>query len=899
MIRPTSDLVATKTQPPRLPARLVRRSALVDRVRARTSGRLTLISAPAGYGKTTLVLSALHGLPTPSAWVSLDEGDNDPVLFWRYLGAALAGAGAIASPPAVDRLAAAPHCSADALALTLVNELAARGEPCILVLDDYHEIDTTAVQGSLEQLVSRLPPQDHVIILSRLDPPLPLARLRARGELHELRIDDLRFTADEAAALLNDTMGLHLEAGQVTALNERTEGWAAGLRLAGLSLEGRPDSRSFVTAFGATHPYVLDYLTEEVLEHQDDDLTAFLGRTSVLDRLCAPLCDAVTGRTDSHELLRRAEKANLFLLRLDDEGRWYRYQRLFADLLRHRLGERDPAAIPDLHRRASRWFEHEGDLEDAARHALAAGDVERTGLLLERMLVALVTTGRTATVRKWLEALPDQTLDRHPMIAVWGSWASFLQGDVGEARRLVGLAGDDPGAAGALETVRAFLSRATGDLALSLAQSHAALSLLPPGTALIRSLATFNLAVLHTFGGDIDLARRLGQEALALARDSGPFWDDAVISSHLARVAIHSGRLHEAEEICRVTIASGLDASPATPMPVLAHLYVTLGEVCLEIDRLPEAEDCYERALAICAPTGELAAAFSARLGLSRVAFARGDVAGSRRTLEEAEDTLTPGLAPWLRPYLESWAARLASAEGDHSTALDLAARAEAGSAGDSQFAAMHYPALLNAARVRLAAGLATGIEPRLRDMALRAEQEGRTGILIEILTVTAEGLAAEGRDEEALAEMRRALALAEPEGRLRPFVDDGEAVARLLRSLAAQAEQGEYLGRLLAAFATVGTAAQGQGPPSGRTAAARRRRRAAVGLPAAPEALLSPRELEVVRLVAQGKSNREIAAELYLAEGTVKKHVYNVCLKLGAARRGHAVARARELGLL
>jgi len=474
-----------------------------------------------------------------------------------------------------------------------------------------------------------------------------------------------------------------------------------------------------------------------------------------------------------------------------------------------------------------------------------------------------------------------------------------------------------------VETMRAFLSRAVGDLALSLEQSHAALAHLPPDAVLIRGLATFNLAVLHTFGGDIETARRLGEEALALARDSRPFWDDAIISSHLARVAMHSGRLHEAEGICRATITSGLDVSTAAPMPVLAHLYVTLGDVCLELDRLPEAEGCFERALTICAPAGEPAAAFRARLGLSRVLFARGDVQGSRAALERADATLSPDLAPWVRPYVTSWAARLASAAGDHTTALDVAARTEASCTEDSGFAEIHYPALLNTARVRLAAGQPAGVGPRLSAMAARADAEGRTGLLIEILTVKAQSLAAEGRDDDAADEMRRALTLAEPEGHVRTFVDEGEPVARLLRALAAQGHGGDYLGRLLTAFGRAAAPAARAGAASDRgaadaasdraaadasseraaaddrAAAAKRRRRAALGLPASPIPLLSPRELEVVRLVARGMSNREIAAELYLAEGTVKKHVYNVCGKLGAARRSHAVARARELGLL
>ncbi|MEZ5125294.1 MAG: LuxR C-terminal-related transcriptional regulator [Thermoleophilia bacterium] len=884
---------------PRLPDGLVCRLAPIQTLRRGLSSRLTLVSAPAGYGKTTLVAAGLSGLAAHCGWLSLDPSDNDPVQFWRYVDVAIAGSGAIAAQRILDRRTNSPHFSADTLVSKLVNEMAQRAEPQLLVLEDYHVIEATSVHKSLERFVDHLPSQAHVIVISRVDPPLPLARLRAHGELNEIRVGDLRFSTDEADLLLNRAMGLSLDAAQIASLVERTEGWAAGLRLAGLSLKGHQDRESFVASFGATHSYVLDYLTEEVLTRQDGELESFLSQTSILDRLCAPLCDVVTGRTDSQEMLRRAENANLFMVRLDDERRWYRFHRLFADLLRQRLRDRDPEEAIALHKRASLWFEQEGDLEEAARHALAAGDDRRVAALLEQVLITLVTTGRTATARMWMDALSAEMLDKHPLLAVWGSWASFLRGDVREARRLIVLAGSDPKADGAVVTIRAFLSRAVGNLTRSLEESETALARLPVEMPLLRGMATFNLAVLHTFGGDIDIARRLSEEALALARHSRPFWDDGVISNLLARVALQSGRLLEAEEICSATIEEGLGSSGTAPVPVLAHVYVTLGDVRLEFDQLPEAQKCFDRALTICEPTGEPAAAFGARLGMSRIAFAQGDIHGSREALKHAGAALPVNLAPWIRPYLESWAARLASAEGNHAVALNHATHAEEACVHGGQFAVLHYPTFLNVARVRLAAGCPADRAQRLRDMAERAEREGRTGMLIEILTVGAEILDAEGHEKDAATELKRALALADPRGYARTFLDDGEPVARLLRVIASQGHGGAYLGRLADAFTSSGPLQSSRRPMAGRAATARRQRRRDLGLPTDPEPLLSERELEVVRLLAQGKSNKEIASQLYLAEGTVKKHVYNICMKLGAARRSHAVARARELGLL
>jgi LuxR family transcriptional regulator, maltose regulon positive regulatory protein len=913
-------VLATKLYLPRPQQGFVPRPRLVDRLEEALARGLVVVCAPAGFGKTVLLADWARQQRRPVAWLSLDPGDNDPVRFWRHAAAALDRT----RPGLAERLAPllgppAP-ASFEGLVTALINRLASQqgdGE-ALLVLDDYHLIEAQPVHASVGFLLEHRPPALRLVLASRADPPLALARLRARGQLAELRERDLRFTSGEAAALLREAVGPNLPPESVTALAARTEGWAAGLQLAGLSLRGQADMAGFVASFSGSHRYVLDYLAEEVLDRQSAEVRGFLLETSVLERLSGELCDAVTGRADGQQLLERVERANLFLVPLDEVRGWWRYHHLFADLLRVRLRQERPERVAGLHRAAAAWCEAHGLPDDAIRHALAAGDGVWAGRLVERHADAVLLRSERATLTRWLAALPAEVVTARPRLLL----ARALSALVGGRAEEVG---------GLLDAAARAMAAAPGEAEEPFEPSVGrAGSLLVNLPALI-GLERAYLAELH---GDPDRQRAFGRRALAEVGE-GEWTLGAVIRGHLGVAEWLAGRLPEAAR----TLASSVDQLRAIGERFLAvRVCEHLGQVQRAQGNLEAALGTYRLALEVAAPPGQPAmpAAGIAQVGMAEVAYQRGeldtalrrldegiepcrqlifaqpaaiglatlawirqahgDPAGAMEAMEEAVRVApSPGVASLLNP-VPALRVRLLLAQGDLAAAARWTHRR--GLRPDDQPTYPREPEYLVLARVLLAQDLpdqALGLLERLEAVAAA---QGRTGGLIELGALRALALAARGEQAAAVAALAEALRLGHPQGYVRVFADEGPPMGALLgRLLAAQRSDRaaadlplEYLGRLARALRPD---AAGAGP----TAAPQARRRT-VAVPGLVEPL-SGRELEVLRLLAAGRQNQEIAEELVVALSTVKKHVTHIFEKLGAANRTQATARARELGLL
>ncbi|HYF63613.1 MAG TPA: AAA family ATPase, partial [Herpetosiphonaceae bacterium] len=595
-----TPILATKLYiPPPRPGS-VPRPRLSQRLDAGLDGRLTLVSAPAGFGKTTLLSAWLAGSARPVAWLALDPGDNDPTRFLSYLVAAVRTVAPAAGAAALAALQSPQPPPAEAILTGLLNEIAAGSERLILVLDDYHVLDARAVDAALTFLLDHLPPQLHVVIATREDPPLPLARLRARGQLTELRVADVRFTQAEAAEFLNRVMGLSLAAEDIAALEARTEGWIAGLQLAALSLQGHRDAAGMIRSFSGSHHFVLDYLLEEVLHRQSERVQAFLLRTAILDRMCGPLCDAILRdpATDGQATLESIEQANLFIIPLDSERRWYRYHHLFGDLLRQRLRQRDAPDIPELHRRASAWFEANGLEIEAFQHAAAANDIARAERLIEGQGMPLHFRGAVAAILGWLAGLPAATLDARP--SLWVKHAEILlvsgqptgvEAKLAAAEDALARRGGEPDAAtrhllGHIAGVRATLALTRYDVAAMLTQSRRALEYLSADDLTFRATANWTLAEAYNTQGDRAAARRAIDESIALSLAAG-----SIFTTILATIGL--GQLQEADTQLRQaaqTFRRVVELAGEHPQQIIYEAHLGLARIRYEWNDLDAAE---------------------------------------------------------------------------------------------------------------------------------------------------------------------------------------------------------------------------------------------------------------------------------------------------------------------
>jgi LuxR family transcriptional regulator, maltose regulon positive regulatory protein len=904
-------LLATKLHVPGPRPGFVPRPRLVQALGEGLARGRVLICAPAGFGKTSLLADWARGGGRPVAWLGLDAGDNDPARFWRYVVAALDQAqpgiagrlGPLLGPPA-------PR-SFEGLVTALINELAADPGPdeVLLVLDDYHLVDSGPVHESVAFLLENLPPGLRVVVAGRADPPLPLARLRARGQLAELRAADLRFTTGEAAALLGAAAGPGLPDTAAEALTARTEGWAAGLQLAALSLRGRTDAAGFVAAFSGSHRFVLDYLADEVLDGQPGQVRAFLLETSVLERLSGELCDAVTGRSGSQAMLAGIERAGLFLVPLDEVRGWWRYHHLFADLLRARLQAEQPGRVQELHRAAAAWSDEHDLGDDAVRHALAAGDNAWAAQLVERHVETLLRRSEGATLHRWLSALPAESIRDRPRLCLAQATSaaiSFrveaLEALLDDAERAFAISGDEPyepsvpravsvlaNVPAGIAFLHAVLARLRGDPALAAGYNRQALGLLGEQDWLMRSMVRWNMAGADWLGGRLGQAERGLAEVLAERRAAGEGFLAMRVCYDLSQVQRAQGHLDAALATYREALEIAGEGGSQPPHLGMAH--VGVAEVLYERDELAAALDHATRGVTLCrqlAFTPPLAAGLAV---VARIRQAHGEAAAALEAMGEAGQAgLSPQVVALLSP-VPSQRARLLLAQGDVTAASQWAKAAGLSSEDEPDYP--RAPGYLLLARVLLAQDRPGPALTLLQRLLTTAASQGRIGNVIEIQALRAVALAARGDHAGALAALAEAVTVACPQGYVRVFADEGAAMRALLTRLsAAQKDQraparGVDPGYLAGLLRACGQAAAA--PPS---------RRAAAALPGMAEPL-TDREAEVLRLLAAGRSNQRIAHELVVALDTVKKHVTHVLGKLGATNRTEAVARARQLGLI
>lgn len=889
--------------------------------------KLILISAPAGFGKTTLVSEWIHQKdenrkqkeesgeasfhPSRVAWLSLDEGDHDLTRFLTYFVAALNLMPGVEKPVgegAMTMLQSSQPPPTGVVLAALINDLAALPDNIVLVLDDYHLIESPPVDEAVTFLLEYLPHQLNLVIITRVDPALPLARLRARRQLLELRAADLRFTSAETAEFLNQVMGLNLAAADIAALEDRTEGWISGLQLAAISMQGRDDAPSRIKSFTGSHRFVLDYLIEEVLVQQPEDVQAFLLKTAVLDRLTGSLCDALTSENNGRATLEKLERANLFIVPLDEERRWYRYHHLFADLLRQQLRQRHPDWIPGLHGRASEWCARQNQPADAIRHALAAADYERAADLAEFIWPDWNNSYRSITWLGWVKTLPDDLIRTRPVLCVALAQALLNAGQLEAAEaRLVdaerwlepadGRHRLDTSAAAMvvadetqfqalpakLATTRAYHAQAVGDFPGTVTYVNRALDLLPQADTYNRAAVTGLVGLAYWASGDLEAAYQTFSDGLFQnTRDliTGTFV--------LADMQMTLGHLSQAESICERGLALAKAHDP--PLPIgTEDIYSGISLVHHAQGKL----DTAVHDLQMCQKLGQQVNLPDWRyrwcIAQSQLDVSMRDLDSALDLLDEASRVFVRTPLPEIRP-IAAIKARVWLKQGRLNEAL--AWTQERGLSVDDDLSYLREFEHITLARVLIAqyeqdqADDALNAAVKLLERLLKAaEASKRTGSAIEILALQALAFAAQGSQSPALTALERALTLAEPEGFFQRFVDEGAPMARLLYEILSQDIASDFVRRLLTAF-----------PVFEPEQAA----------PVQAEISefdwiepLSDRELEVLQLIAEGLTNQEIATRLFLALNTVKVHTRNIYSKLGVNSRIQAVARARDLGFL
>src|ERR671910_88561 len=903
-------LVTTKVRVPRTRPELVPRPRLREALVRNEGRRLTLVSAPAGFGKTTLLSEWLEESSEdgrPVAWLSLEEADNDPARFLAYLVSALQsalGEGIGEGVQASLRLPEFPPV--EAVVGVLINELSDVRDEVTIVLDDYHVIHSGPIHEATSFLLEHLPENVHLVISSRADPPLPLAKLRARDQVTEIRAAELRFTTEEATAFLKGVMGLTLSAADVATLEEVTEGWIAALQLAALSMRDREDVSGFVESFSGGNRHVLDFLAEEVLERQSEGVREFLLKTSVLERMSAPLCDTLTGRNDGQQMLERLEHENLFVIALDYERRWYRYHHLFADFLRSRLQREQPERIRELHRRAAEWYEQNGWTFEAVRHALAAQEYDRAADLVEYVARKMWNRGEVMTLLGWLEALPEETRRRRPQLLLQYSAALLWVGQlddveplVQEIERAVGVSeqgrdenlrpsADEPlrqVLLGGAAATRSWLAYLKGEPHGAIALARRALEFLPETDLELRSFAAFRLAEAHRTADDLEAATAAFAETAELGRAAGHDYLVLRAMSRQAELQMARGRLRSADHVLQRTLRFAVEQG-GNSLPAIGEVHVIIGELLYEWNELKAAARRLKEGIRLAERMGQFETLVDGYVALSRLEMAQGAAESALESAREANSLAQRSGAGEAIVEAAAWNARLHLARND-STAAVLELERIAGVPAVS-VSMVRETEQIARARLTMARGEHEEALRLLEGLRQSTEAAGRTGKLIEILTLQALALWERSRRERALGTLTRALALAEPEGYVRTFVDEGAKVGDLLSATVEARQRGHpdaairiparYVAKLLAVLAQESAA------------------------PGASEQLsepLSDRELEVLGLVAAGKSNGEIASSLFVSLSTVKTHINNLYRKLGARSRTQTIARARELDLI
>ncbi len=896
--------------PPRAGA--IPRPYLMARLDEGMSCPLTLIAAPAGYGKTTLISDwAIHRRRgTRVAWLSLDNGDNDIARFLTYLVAALQTVvpdlGAIA--PALLQSSQSPALE---VALTaLINDLTPSTTPVALILDDYHLIETPAIHEALTFLLEHWPPALHLFIASRVDPPLPVTRLRARGQLIELHLSDLRFTPEEAAEFFDRILDRKLTTADITVLASRTEGWVAGLQLAAVSMQGRPDLRYFIRSFTGSNRFVFDYLAEEVFQRQSADVQDFLLRTSILKQLTAPLCDAVLNLSvdtqdraaelshtiSSQVVLEYLDRSNLFIVPLDDERHWYRYHQLFADFLLARLQQAQPDQIADLHRRASFWHEQNQQMTEAITHALAAEDFARAAQLVEQIAEMTLLRSEVTTFLRWVEVLPADLMRTRPLLCVYHACAALLNGqplNVVEARLQAARQADTAVTiASEIDVVRALVAAYRGETSQSIDLSQQALRLLPETRTFFRSVGNLGLVFSASNEGSAPT-----QALLKPTSEKRPTGNIMAMMSfyHLAERAWEQGQLHQAQVFYEQALAIATDEH-GQRQPIACMALLGLASLLLEQNELEPAQRRIREGLDLAQRWGEIAA-IQGYVDLARIRHIQGDVAGADEAIQAAQQRAKKFKSMKADDvYVLVNQARLWIGQSvDDPRRLEMAVywakergldndlnRSELAAAIDraTPLQVLEYLTFVQICLIqkRLEQALAM-----LQLLLPTVERAGWGLLSVQTLALTALAQQACGDTALALTTLERALALAEPEGYVRVFMDESQPMVKLLRQAAARGIMLNYARKLLAVLDDDTQDTRRLTTPSS----------ASLVEP------LSNREREVLRLISTGLSNAEIAQTLVVANSTVKKHLKNIYGKLNVHSRTRAVARAQDLDLL
>jgi LuxR family maltose regulon positive regulatory protein len=881
----------------------VHRSRLIDHLnQSLTLGcKLALISAPAGFGKTTLLSEWVRNGNISAAWVSLDKGDNDLTRFLAYFIAAIQTIESGIGDGTLGLLQSPQPPVTEMILTALINEVAEAlsGDPeeypFTLVLDDYHLIDARSVHEALTFMLDHLPPQMHLVIAGRTDPPLPLPRLRIRGELIELREADLRFTIDETASLFNRALGLQLSADDIAALDARTEGWIAGLQVAALSMKGLEDTSSFIKVFTGSHRYVMDYLVEEVLNRQPENIQTFLHNTAILDRMTGPLCDAITKHNKGRETLEILDRDHLFIIPLDDERRWYRYHHLFADLLRAKLDQTAPEQVPVLNRRASEWYEMNGFIDEAAKHALAASDYDRAAQLIEKLGEDLWERGEPTTLLGWLDALPDEQVSARPSLCIFHAWTLYMNGQNEAAESKLQAAEqtlesselENKEQLGRVASIRAAIASRQGDVAGIFEFSQQALQYLPEESLIWRTITMMAFGFAQDLGGDTVAAYQTFAEAVRLSEASDNIYLILSTNLHLGNILSMQGRLKEMNALCQELLLVA-EARRVLHTEMAGCLYDEMGLVLCEWNELDEAMRYLKKGSELSKQGFDIGVLGYSYLTKLRALFAQGDLPGAKEIIQEMENMERESDVPsWYTSPKEAWKARIWLTEGNVEAASRWADTRGLKATDDPQYLREEEYIVLT--RILISEGQiaeALGLSERVIEMAVAS---GRNATTIQVLLIQALAYHAKGDIDRALVTLEQALNLAERGGAIRLFLDEGKPMAELMGVFSRQRSDigREYLDSLLVAFRAAKLPEESTGIEE---------RMAKDSDLVEP---LSERELEVLRLLSAGLSYREIAEELYVSINTVKAHAKNIYSKLGVHGRMQAAQQAQELKLL
>lgn len=885
-------LLQTKLYKPPYAGSLLPRPHLVALLDEALKRKLALVSAPAGFGKTTLLSEWLEQCNTPAAWLSLDEQDNDLDRFLRYFILTLQQIDRNLGGAALDSLHSRSKPDIEPLITGLINELPQTRENLVVVLDDYHVITLPDIQQALLFLVEHQPPNFHMVLSSRSDPPWPLARLRGRDELVEIRLQELRFTTAETTALLNDIKGLGLSQANISLLDRRTEGWAAGLQLAAASLRGNNNIERFIQAFSGSHRYVMDYLVEEVLSQQSASMQAFLLQTSILDRLCATLCDALTGMGNSQQVLSDLEQKNLFLIPLDDQRRWYRYHHLFADLLRKRLQETGAETVDLLHRKASTWYRQNGLPVDAIHHALQTGEIEPITQLTEEMTVFKMDNQDLNLLRRWLDDLPKQVKEQEPWLIVARAWICTNRGNFDEAEACleeIETAASDPAISqpvhtrirGHVAALRSYLAELREDPASALHQAETAISLLPEDDIILRAFVSIRRANSLAWAGKLDEAIAAYRQTGETCQRAGDAQTAITALSEMAAVQMTAGKLDLAESnIALVVQYAGKQAGrDGKPNPAAGILYRHLSYIQYERNELTAAAHSAHQAVRICQEWGNREAYLFSFYALAKVQFAQREFAQLEDTCQQIKHIASRISAETLQ-FTKNWTLyfQLKQGETDEAEAWS----AELGLGARDVFEFYQRAEYENYARLLLATGSlveSLQVTELLLDNALKS---GAEMLVITYNMLRAEILYKMRRSEEAVKSVGKALAVASSGGYVRTILDVGNTLEDLLKATLVRGVQAQTARQFLESVEL-----ETIQPTSGKLHT--------LSLPDP----LSPRELEVLRFLKTDLTTPEIAAELVVSVSTVRSHIKNIYSKLDVHSRYEAADRASALGLL